>query len=299
MSETRIISGDFTTAVAVTPKLWEWPILGDDESALYRQDFMVDAASYVRVALDTEDEDELGMYLVDESPMQLVGNGIVRFTRTYSRIPQPRVVGSGSDEIELYVATAPGLGYTDPITFAEYITSAVNVGETTVLTITDPPHSFNENDWVAIIYYAQDPGSTLILSRQVSRLVLSVGASTVTVDRITDGYNIVGWQTIFKSLANREPFQVVVPSWISRQYFLPGVSPGITSAADIPILEPTPIIDHVSGNRTDTITDQTSPSLTDYFIMLRDGVRVVAEPSELTRWRGNIWERSTRYITMV
>jgi hypothetical protein len=151
----------------------------------------------------------------------------------------------------------------------------------------------------AIVYYAQDPGSNLTFTRQVSRLILSVTSDTVTVARITDGYNIIGWGSMFKALANREPFQLVVPSWISTEYFLPGVSSGIESAADIPIMQPTPIIDHVSGNRTDTITDQTSPSLDDYFEMIRDDIKIVAEPSSLTRWRGNIWERRTRYITMI
>ena len=299
MSDARFYSGDWTVAHAVTPKLWQWPIPGDNTTKLYTQDFVIDADYYVRSSFDAEDLDDPALYLVDETNPALIGNGIVRFTRTYSQIPQPRVMGSGSDEVELYVATVPGIGYTDPITFVEYISSASTVGETTVLTITSPPHSFEANDWVSILYYAQDPGSTLIITRQVSRLISSVGASTVTVARITDGYNIVGWESVFKSLANREPFQLVVPSWISTEYFLPGVSPGISSASDIPIMQPTPIIDHVSGSRTDTITDQTSPSLDDYFAMLRDGIRIIAEPSSLTRWRGNIWERKTRYITMI
>ena len=299
MSDSRFYSGDFTTPHAVTPKLWQWPIPGDSTTKLYTQDFVVDSEHYVRSDFDAEDADDPSLYLVDESNPTLIGNGIVRFTRTYSQIPQPRVMGSGSDEVELYVATVPGIGYTDPVTFADYIDSAENVGDTTVLDIKSPPHLFQADDWVSIHYFARDPGSTLVITRQVSRLVISVTSSTVTIDRIIDAYNIVAWGLIYKSLANREPYQLVVPSWISTEYFLPGVSSGIASASDIPIMQPTPIIDHVSGNRTDTITDQTSPSLDDYFEMIRDDIKIVAEPSSLTRWRGNIWERRTRYITMI
>lgn len=298
-TDNRFYSGDFTVAVAVSPQAFEWPFHGDDESVVYRQDFVQRFDSFERTAWDTPSPDRPDMYLVDETPLSPIGVGVGRFTRTYARVPTSRFTGTGSDEVEPYVATVPGIGYTDPITFAEYISGGVTSGATTVLTITNPPHSFEANDWVAIIYFARDPSTNIILRRQVSRLVSSVTVNHVIVSRIDDAYTIVAWEVIYKSLANRDPFQIVVPSWISREYYLPGVSPGIQSAADIPILEPTPIIDHVSGNRTDTITDQTTPSLTDYFTLISTGTKIVAEPSNVSRWMGNIWERKTRYITAV
>lgn len=295
----RFYSGDFTTPVAVTPRRWEWPFPGDNDTVIYKQDFVVRFDRYARTPWDSPSPSRPDMYLTEETPLQVIGAGIGRFTRTYSMVPQPRFAGTGSDEVQPFVATAPGIGYTDPLTYAYYIDSATHTATTTVLTITGGTHAFVENDWVGVSYWVRDPVTGLSFPRQAARLVQSVTTGTVTVERIRDGYPFYSWHQIYKNLANREPFQVVVPSWLARDYFLPGVTPGISTPADIPILQPTPIIDQSTGNRTDTITDQTNPSLDDYFESLSTGSLQIAEPSELQRWHGNIWERRTRYIPIV
>lgn len=292
MADNRIFDGDFTTASAVGPIIPSYPVEGDTSAVLYRQDFMVDAQYYSRLALDTAHATISGAYLVDESTPQHYGGGIVQFTRTYAKIPNDR------NEYETYSYTVPGIGYDDPLSFREWIASASTAAGSTTLTIDNPPHSFSTGDWVSIDYWVYDSGTGLFFLRQSSRDVNSSTSSTIVVDEITDTYTIARWNSVYLALVNRPPFQQAVMSTVTYKYYLPGVTSGITTVADIPILTPT-LIESSDGVVVDTYTGTTTPSLSDYRTAVSGGDTIVVEPSTLRRYAGNIWERATRYITAI
>lgn len=292
MADNRIKDGDFTTASAVSATVPSYPIEGDTSAVLYSQDFVVDAQNYSRLSLDTAHGTISGAYLVDESAPREVGGGIIRFTRTYATIPGDR------DEYETYSYTVPGIGYDDPLTFREWVVSASTAAGSTTLTLDNAPHSFSTGDWVSVDYWVYDSGTGLFFLRQSSRDINSTTSSTIVVDEITDSYSIARWNSVYLALVDRPPFQKTVMSTVSYKYYLPGVTVGISNPSDIPILTPTLIVSS-DGVVVDTYSGTTTPSISSYRTAVSGGDTIVVEPSTLRRWRGNIWERSTRYITAI
>ena len=91
----------------------------------------------------------------------------------------------------------------------------------------------------------------------------------------------------------RDPYTKVVMSKLARAYYLPGVSVGITTVDDITVLTPTQIVDQY-GRNTEFLSTLTTPTTSTY--EATEGTWVVAEPSVVRRWMGNIYERTTRYV---
>jgi hypothetical protein len=289
-----IYDGDFTVATACGPKQIEYPFEGDTESMVISQEFMQLQASFKRLPLDTRQSARLDAFLVNEDGFQNLGGGVMKWTRTYATIPQSR------RENETFAYTLPGIT-SEGLAERKIISSAAAAGVNLRLT-TSAAHGFLTGNDVIITYQVCDPK---VLSfrwlRQVAKEVLDVTA----VDKFDVAmiYDIVPWSLYIwdAAIANvfgRASFSMVVPSWLQYDYFLPGVSAGIASENDIPIYEPIRIIDSL-GSVTDTYGPSTSPSTTEYRLMVKAGRMIVAEASSIKRWRGNIHERATRYIKAV
>jgi hypothetical protein len=84
------IDGTFTTASAVGAARKSFPFDGDNASFIVEQDFMVLFSSFSPLALDTVHPSIAAAYLVKESPLQDLGGGVARWTRTYAKIPSSR-----------------------------------------------------------------------------------------------------------------------------------------------------------------------------------------------------------------
>ena len=82
--------GTFTSASAVGAARKSFPFDGDNTSFIVEQDFMVALTSFTPLALDTAHPTYTDAYLVKESPLEDLGGGIVRWTRTYAQIPASR-----------------------------------------------------------------------------------------------------------------------------------------------------------------------------------------------------------------
>jgi hypothetical protein len=89
-----------------------------------------------------------------------------------------------------------------------------------------------------------------------------------------------------------------VGSVVQLDYYLPGVSTGITHPQDIPIIEPLSIIDD-TGRETTSFTADTSPTLTEWRTKVANEEQVCAVRSIVRRWMGNIYERATRYVRAI
>jgi hypothetical protein len=80
-------SGNFASPVACGPPLFSAPIPGVNTLYLLTQDFMVNAASFSPIALDTPHPDNAAFLLVAESPPSDVTGLKLRWTRTYAKVP--------------------------------------------------------------------------------------------------------------------------------------------------------------------------------------------------------------------
>lgn len=80
-------SGDFTVASAVGAPRFERPFRVLNEALILRQDFMQFVEDFEPLAFDTPHPDFTDYLLVDESPHEDMGGQVVKWTRTYAKIP--------------------------------------------------------------------------------------------------------------------------------------------------------------------------------------------------------------------
>lgn len=103
-----------TTPVTDGPERWKAPF-ADGKYFLFEQDYIQAQANFARTAYGTAHATRSTYYLVKESDPEPLAGGYVKWTRTYSAVPDTRAI-----EVEKYVATFPmwgtGATYTPPST---------------------------------------------------------------------------------------------------------------------------------------------------------------------------------------
>ena len=216
--------GTFTSASAVGAARKSFPFDGDNTSFIVEQDFMVALASFTPLALDTAHPTYTDAYLVKESPLEDLGGGIVRWTRTYAQIPASR---------------------SDYGTFAYQFIGFLGTGT--------PPYS----QYDVQVGDQRDPILKKVQSRILSEYFLcATGQTYETPDLIP----VIPAQKYTFDGAPNNPITYLVD---------PSINPAAT---------------------------ETDPNLPDYLSMIDDGDEIVAEDSDIERWMGNIYVRTTRYV---
>lgn len=278
------------TAVAIGPRQWESPFDDTSEALVFRQEYYQDATQFQTLALDTPHDSIPDAYLVAEGPRDDRG-GYVRWTRTYAKIPPSRQV------FESYSWTVPGIG-------SEAVYAAVNISSTSsaagVTTITTASSSTaTVGDSVQVSYTFTDGVTGTQYGRSVLRICLTgTSGTTVKVDLIAEPGGTITYQTLKKVEPGRDPYTEEVGSLLQLDYFLPGVSAGIATVQDIPLIEPVTIYDN-TGRQTTSFSATTSPTLTTWRAKVAAEDYVCAVRSIPRRWMGNIYERATRYVKAI
>lgn len=105
----------------------------------------------------------------------------------------------------------------------------------------------------------------------------------------------------------RAPVVRVVTSRLAYKYFLCGANGQYETPQDIPLLESqryeygSAFGSAAGGDLPDKllwdIANYSSPTITEYRALITNGTDIVAEDSRLNRWKGNIYQRVTRYVT--
>ena len=289
-TDSRVYSGDFTEPVAVSPRKYIFPIMNRPElGRAFEQDYMVRFDCYEPLAISTPDVDLPDYYLTAETPLERVGNGIGKFTRSFYQIALPW------KKYETYSYSVPGIDGPEGVKLRR-IYSAVNIGSITRITCSDT-EDWDPGEAVVVSYSARSDAEGLIYGRQVNRTIVAVQSTTIVdVDVITDTYRIVSWNSIRTNDYDRPPRQVVVSSTLVIECFLPGVSLGIDDPSDIEILQPTYIFEAATGAWTDSYSATTVPTLAEYRAQVASKTLIIAEPSQLHEIAPGLWERATRYV---
>jgi hypothetical protein len=81
-------SGDFDAAEPVSVPVFDQPFQGQNISYTFKQDFMQNAQTFATTALGTAHLNFPDFGLVHESECQDAGGGILRWTRTYAKLPE-------------------------------------------------------------------------------------------------------------------------------------------------------------------------------------------------------------------
>ena len=281
------IQGDFTVPIETGTPTRNYPLPSVPTAVDFTVPFMVLESYFVAPQLDTpRDFSGQRAYLTSVSDLKDEGGGIVSYSSTWSTIPDSHT------DFELYPVRLPGFTGQSAGALVN-ITGAYNSSGLTIITAASG--TFSSGDVLAVTY--ETPlavGNPTIARYTVPRIARSGTTGThVVVDVISEPLGVSTWVSVAKIGGNRDPYTENLRTFLKHDYFLPGVSPGISFPSDIPISDK-PIYVDFYGNSTETLSTISSPTVAQYRAQAVAGSLVVTEQSALNQWRGNIWKRTTR-----
>lgn len=278
--------GDYTTPLPDGARRWLRPFDDNFSQVMFQQDWQQFEDNFVPLTLDTPSDDFSDAYLVGESELSALGGGVVKWTRTYARIPASRQVFEG------YSWLIPGIG-TGAIFAAQGISSATNAaGVTTLDCAGDTTAAIGDS--VSISYTFVDGVTGTQYGRNVIRTVLSGGGATLGVSIISEPGGTISYNSARKIEPGRPAEALEVGSSLQFDYYLPGVSVGVATPFDIPVIGELQIYDG-DGIKVNVFAADTVPTITEWRASIAAGEKVCVVASIVRRWQGNIFERSTRY----
>lgn len=295
--------GDFVTATPTGRAriLRPFAAEGDNETRVVEVDYVQQALyfepSFLNYTLYLHDLPEYrergnfpNAYLVDESAQNPIGSTLVQFTRTFAEIPKRRV------QFESYAWRRPGA---EGGSFGARKTisgTPVQIGSTTRITTTTT-HGLIVGDAVLIQLYAtsSDGRSVTLSLKSFVTVENSTTVFTIPVFVDSEDWPNQTWQYVTEIGMQREAETVEVSSFVELDYWLPGVTANCATFADIPIIPRDVIIDS-SGGEVDTLSDTTTPTQGEYLVNVASKKTRVVVASIIRRWKGNIYERATRYV---
>lgn len=289
MSQLSIIRDTSTSSpVATSERRFSAPFDGDITQYIHEQDFIQDRDKFKPLQISTPDSpDYPASFLIEETPPQNAGPGLLAWTRIYSRIPSRRLDG------ESYSWALPGIAVE-----AAYNSTTVdnslsfNVGSSRTRITTTAAHELEVGHFVQIVFTATLGDIQQTLS--VNRTVLSVLSFLVfEVDIVIE--QDPTYQLVTRVDGGREPGSRVVPSLLQYDYYLPGVPGQVKAMQQIPIIQALVIRDN-TGKETNTFSLETSPTKAQWLSDVAAHRLVVPEASVIRRWKGNIFERLTRFV---
>jgi len=278
--------GDFTEPVTCSLLRKSAPFADVNSFYIAEQDFMQFAVDFAPLALGTAHPVATSYKLVSESPLQDIGNGLVRWTRRYAETPDDRFLYEG------FAHTFPGLtpgGIYTPKTLNPV--GSLSGGVHTIESVA--AHGYTAGDFVVIRCanpFLVDGNPFMSAFFPAYREVLNVGDSThFDVDQIpgTDPTFIYAVQ----ASDGRDP---LTKSVMSKMVFEYSECANEAAVEALTILTPYTIIDG-TGKQTDSLGFGSTPSQEDYIDDVV-GTWIVAENSIVRQWEGLIHERATRYV---
>lgn len=308
--------GTLIDAVPISMEKPEFVFPGDTTNFLLHQDYVQYVDWYLEKVPSpgTPNSKYPDLFFVDDSPIQDLGGGVGQFTRTWAQLPGfgGQTVGSGSlfvrTEAGSFVWTRPGKATEDSIFMLWFIDQPDSVA---TLTATDITLYTTDNiaagarwthnvtaayNTATIGYWVLDPISNMWKEFSYTTTILDRGTDWIKVAPVpysdTGVTNPVLYVYFSRPKVDLEPEQKTIPSYLYLDYYLPGLN--CTDVESIPIVQAWQILDE-NLNPTNTLTEATDPTLTEYNAMVTAGNLICIESSIVRRWRGNIWERATRY----
>lgn len=288
MSAGRFLDIVSSRATPVSVRRFSAPFSGDKEMYVHEQDFVIAAKKFRPLELGSPDSpDHPSSYLVEESPLTDAGGGLVKWTRTYSRIPGRRFDG------ESYAWTMPGIAVE-----AVYNQTGIDNAQTYNIPggltriVTTGSHGLVPGHLVEIHLWEKvgDVQKQFTLGRSV---VAKLSDNTFTVAAIAADSPY--YLSVQRTDYGRNPVTRQVHSILQYDYFAPGLPGQPKTFQEIPILQPTYIRD-ASGKETDTYALDTIPTKASYLADVAAKSIIIVEPSTVRYWRGRIAERVTRFV---
>lgn len=272
----------------------------DGNSSIYFQeeDYMVFIDFYEPLQPAARHTDQSNVFFIKDSPIADIGNGVGRFTRTWSVLPGYGDKGYVRSEYESYAYTVPAFDTAQDQFYQFPVASSVLQNGYHVITVTTGAAPFNALDIVvnkpATLYYTTtDPRNGQTYTRQIVRKALAVTTNTITVEYISD-IGPISFTGVQRTDLQQNAYTKQVMSRLDFDYWIPGVN--CNSVNDIPIIQELQIVDNNTGGRVEYLSETTTPSIDNWYDYVQNGTWIVVEPSVVRRWQGEMYERTTRYV---
>lgn len=286
---TKIRDTNYAAATATSPRRFSAPFDGDRETYVHEQDFIQDASKFKPLQLSTPDAPDYSRsFLIEETAPMPAGPGLVQWTRVFSRIPQRRYGG------ESYAWTLPGIAV-EASYYSKTVdnTNSFNVAGSRTRIKTTSPHDMVIGNYVQISFTTTL--GNLQQTFTVNRVVLAVpGIQFIEVDVVMQDEDPF-YLFVQRVDGGRDVLTKVVPSILRYDYFLPGLPGQVKTFQEIPINQALLILDS-AGKETDTFSLTTNPTKAQWLDRVMARQLITPESSSVKRWRGNIWERVTRFV---
>lgn len=270
-----------------------YPLLRDTGHYTYRETYLQNVANFARTALDTAHADVSALKLVDEDILNQ-REDLVEFFRLYATVP------AAWDEPVTVRFDFPGYVGSWGAVLGTEVTSGVtmaNSGTGGRAVVTKTAHGLAANSYVRVKYSS---GSGLL--HTLYALIESATTDTFTLDMRWVG--TVTFSSVSYAVASGYPSRGIrtrsLIGYVRHEYALPGVTSGVTTAADfLPLRERQFISSALNeGTPVTFLHSSTDPTSAEWVAAARAGSSFVRD-STVGIYLGNILERVTTYVPFI
>ena len=290
----------------------EYPFvsLGDNSSKIYNIHCVVKDADYVPLALNTIMSDaatadvtslpfaaDSAAYHVGDYSHQIVDGVFRSFNRRFANIPNTNISTSGTE-----IFTFPGLPPTVGTEAAIDIASVTST--TTELTMTlDSAHGMVVGDNFRLyteFAYSPGPGYSWTSVGTSHHIAIAIPSTTQLTYRGYFGVpeNFVKGNIIPKTSRGRSQISQPSITQTQREYYLPGVTSGVSSVEEIPLEQPFEAYSPTLGKVVASLSAITSPTNVEYDAMVEANA-YLNMGENITQWLGDIVVKETKQIRAV
>ncbi len=288
MSDTRSPPAAFNSAREFREsRFLDYPIPQEPTHYTWRRRYHINSDNYSRTALDTADAIKTTAYLVDE-PLLERFDKVQFFERLFATIP------AAWTEYASYAYRYPAV--TGAVTFGSLVNSGITaaLNGSNQLVVTKNSHGLSNGQRVQL-YFTNSYGYASLWST-----ITSSTSNTFTFAYLVypagTNFSSLTYQTIDSTpghgIIDRTPTARIV-----HDYALPGVTSGITTAADFQALPVFQVLDS-TGNVLEELSGSSIPTASAYLAAI-DANQYLVAASSVGRYLGNILERVTTYVPYV
>jgi hypothetical protein len=304
----------FASVRAVSQTYIEYPFIeaGDNLTKVYRMICQINASDYdpTEVALDDTMSSaaaagvialpfpvDAAAYFVGDFNHSPMDGGLLEFERVFANIPQQSTDPSGSE-----IFTFPGLPSTSGTSSSITISSMSYSSNVVTMNLT-AAHGMSSGD--NFRYYFR--GLYVYYGRTYSNYyygngTCSTGTAGSTIKMfytLPNNFSFSSWGRIYPgSSRGRKQVSRRASTQLEYDYFLPGITPGITTSQQITLPQRFEAYRYTEGNTVATLNSGTVPTAYEYNgIVDSDGFLVL--DSSVERWKGNILRRVVKSIRAI
>ena len=304
----------FASVRAVSQTHIEYPFIeaGDSSTKVYRMICQINASDYdpAQIALDDTMVSaaaagvialpfpaDASAYFVGDANHSPMDGGMLEFERVFANIPQPSTDPAGSE-----IFTFPGLPSVTSTSSTISISGASYSSNVLTMSLT-AAHGMSSGD--NFRYYFR--GQHLYYGRTYFNyffgngtcIVGTAGSTIKMFYTLPNNFSFSGSGRIYPGATRgRKQVSRAASTQLEYDYFLPGITLGITTSQQITLPQRFDAYYYSEGNTVTTLTNNTSPTASEYNNIV-DGDGFLVLDSSVKRWKGNILRRVVKSIRAI